>query len=543
MEPVVKIRGGPNCPASGTRLWRRLARTVLIARRPAVVAAAIAVIAGASAAAQDPSRDHAASAHPSARSALGGNARGTNGSKEPAPSPSPATVASRSPGAAGAQVPAADAQTDAKPPTPREVNNVPRYCLRDDMGDVVVTRLYGRHGSEAAVLQPDGQIGIPNRLVPTEKPFVPLTSDEMRERLEHGPYAGYKVMTTTHYVIFYQCKEPFAQNSAKLLEDLYDGLIQACRRHEIPVHEAEFPLVAVIFATERDFRTHKRVDPEVQAYYEIFTNRIFFYEQSERDLTEPRLMALRKPQTVAHEGVHQILTNIGVQPRLSDWPPWLIEGFAEYCATPTRTKKGLAFDRLGTINALHMATLRELDDPLSNEIVNAGARVQAPARPTRLMDVESLIKKTRLTPTDYAQSWALTHYLAQKRYPDFLKYLKSMSAMPPLEPRTPEDHLVEFRKAFGSDLSKLDKKVEDYIRKISQKGNFTPLPYYAVIFEQPLGAGTMRRAAMISQSPQVIQRWVEKTASPQGGIPNWQAFPFPTRARALIAAEEWMRAN
>ncbi len=191
-----------------------------------------------------------------------------------------------------------------------------------------------------AVLCPDGQLGFPNRLVPTTDPFVPFTADELRERLEAGPFKGYKVRTTAHYVIFYQCKEAFAQDSAKLLEDLYAGLIDACRRHEIPVHESEFPLVAVIFATEKDFRIHKAVDREVQAYYEIFTNRIFFYEQSERDQTEPRLMALRKPQTVAHEGAHQILGNIGVQPRLGDWPLWLSEGFAEVLRDPDANKEG-----------------------------------------------------------------------------------------------------------------------------------------------------------------------------------------------------------
>ena len=53
----------------------------------------------------------------------------------------------------------------------------------------------------------------------------------------------------------------------------------------------------------------------------------------------------------------------------------------------------------------------------------------------------------------------------------------------------------------------------------------------------------VRRAATVSQSPQVIQNWVEKFTSPQGGIPNWQAFPFRSRARALLAVEEWMRAN
>ena len=241
--------------------------------------------------------------------------------------------------------------------------------------------------------------------------------------------------------------------------------------------------------------------------------------------------------------MHQILGNIGVQPRLGDWPLWLSEGFAEYCATPTRTKKGMAWDRLGETNALHMATLRELDDPLSNATPDEAGSWRHPAGPPALIDVESLVTKTRLTPTDYAQSWALTHYLAgQESSPRFLRYLKSMSRTP-TERRTPEQHLAEFRKFFGEDLTKLDKKAEENIRKLSRKGNFIELPFYAVIFEQALGGGMVRRGAMVSQSPQVIQNWVEKFTSPQGGIPNWQAFPFRSRALALLAVEEWMRAN
>ena len=49
------------------------------------------------------------------------------------------------------------------------------------------------------------------------------------------------------------------------------------------VHDTEFPLVAVIYGTESDFRASKRVDPEVQALYEIYTNRIYFYERSKHD--------------------------------------------------------------------------------------------------------------------------------------------------------------------------------------------------------------------------------------------------------------------
>jgi hypothetical protein len=185
--------------------------------------------------------------------------------------------------------------------------------------------------------------------------------------------------------------------------------------------------------------------------------------------------------------------------------------------------------------------LRELDDPLAEEFGNGGA--PRPARRARwLIQAESLITKTRLTPTDYAQAWALTHYLAQKKpNGEFVKYLKAMSQVPPLEPRTPEQQLAEFCKFFGEDLAKLDRKADEYIRKLSQKPGYDLLPYYAVFFEQPLGGGMVRRAATYSQSPQMIEQWVQERSSPEGGIPNWQAFPYPTRTRAISAMTEWMR--
>ena len=48
----------------------------------------------------------------------------------------------------------------------------------------------------------------------------------------------------------------------------------------------------------------------------------------------------------------------------------------------------------------------------------------------------------------------MTHYLAFKRQDDFVAYLKAMSQIPPLEPRTPEDHLAEFRRPSGPTWSR-----------------------------------------------------------------------------------------
>jgi hypothetical protein len=417
-----------------------------------------------------------------------------------------------------------------------------RYKFRDDMGRCAVGRLHGQYGNKTTLILPDGQLGILSMLLPTDEPFRPIGADDLGNRLLNGPFTGYKLLKTDHYLILYQSSRAFADESGRLLDDLYGGLIEAFDRNGIPVHESEFPLVAVIFDTERDFRAHKQVDPDVQAYYEFCTNRIFFYETSDQPHAEPKVAALLKPQTVAHEGAHQILSNIGVQPRPSNWPLWLVEGLAEYCATTAKTKRGVvAWGGLGTINALHMATIRELNDPLSNQVNAPNTHSTRFASQRSTTRAESLMLETSLTPTDYARAWAMTHYLAFRRRDEFVKYLKAMGQIPPLQPKTPEEHLAEFRKFFVDDLPKLDKKVDDYIHKLSYTKRYDPLDYYAVMFEWILPNGMLSRASMVSQSPQIIQQKVNDLTSPDGVEPYWEAIRLPTRARADLMAWQWMR--
>jgi hypothetical protein len=451
-------------------------------------------------------------------------------------------------------LPARPTTDSSKPPKPAPITlaganrgSLPstsqRFKVRDKSGQCVVARFHGRYADEAALILPDGQLGTTNRLIATDEPFQPFSADQLESVLLAGPYSDFLLLKTDHYLIFYKSTLAFAQDSGRLLEDLYRGLLDTFRRKEFPVHESEFPLVAVIFATESDFRAHKQVDLQVQAYYEFCTNRIFFYQKSDRDRLEPKVAALLKPQTVAHEGAHQILSNIGVQPRLSAWPAWLVEGLAEYCATTVNSKKGITWNGMGKINSLHMATIRELEDPLSNEVHGAIVPTIPIARQRSTTQSESLMLKTILTPTDYAQAWALTHYLAQNRGTEIVKYLKAMSQIPPLQPRSPEENLAEFRKFFGGDLTRLDKKVDDHVHRISQKKAYDTLYYYAVVFQQTLGNGMVRRVAFWSQSPQMIQQRVQELTDPLGAEPYWEAMPRPTRAQAIFAAEAWMRGN
>jgi hypothetical protein len=391
------------------------------------------------------------------------------------------------------------------------------------------------------VMLPDGRIvAIDGERVYTDDPFVPLTTDELADRLASGKLTGFRQERTPHYLIFSRASDGFTKASAALLESVYTGLLQQFRKKGLPVHEAEFPLVAVIFGTEAEFRSHEPVPDDVQAYYNVATNQIVLFETAAPGREAPDVAARRQPQTVAHEGTHQVLQNTGLQPRLANWPLWIVEGLAEYFAPTTIGRDG-RWDGANRVNPFHMATLRDLQDPQTFEArVAAGARQDrqkiggpAPGGST----VEYLVTRKSLTPTDYALSWALTYYLANKRFPAFLEYLEELSRRPPLDGVTPEQHLADFRRHFGDDPRKLDLQINKYLASLS---GYDALPYFAVTFEQPLNAGIVRRAVIVSQSPATIRQWVDEMTRPEGGAISWHATPFLHQKQAVRMAEQWL---
>ncbi len=423
------------------------------------------------------------------------------------------------------------------PSTPAPAPSEPRRLLvRDAKGKAVVAREHGTIKDQMAVVLPDGTIGWPTTQVFTDDPFVPSTIDEM-ERTLKGEFADFRVVKTEHYLVFYQSSERFARDSADLLEKLLKELTRVLKEQKLSSTPSEFPLVAVIFRTEDDFRTSRRVAPEVQAYYEILSNRIFFFE-SGRETASPEVAALRKPQTVAHEGTHQILHNVGIQPRMSPWPLWLVEGLAEYCSPPKPTKRGVDWAGLGQINPIHLTTIRDLDDPMSSE-VRGGPKVPT-ARDRGQPLVKYLATRSELTPTDYALSWGLTHYLAQKQVDKFVAYIRKLNRLRPFETRTPEEQLADFREAFGPDLNKLDAQVAKHLSKLMKLPESQALPFYAVLLEQRVSPNAVRRMSMVSQSPSLIRQWVE-TASNQGdGQVHWEPIAHPNRTRAVMTADSWV---
>ena len=408
-----------------------------------------------------------------------------------------------------------------------------RVRIGDERGRTLVARRYGGDDSRV-VLLPDGRLGWPNAMIETDEPFRPLDADAMIRDLAAGPYRHFQATRTEHYAIFFTSSPEFAQQSATLLESLYRGLIRAFQERGIEVRDSEFPLVAVIFRNESEFREHKEVDPDVQAIYEVVSNRIFFYETRHDEPECAALTSMRRPQTVAHEGTHQVLQNIGVQPRLASWPLWLVEGLAEYFA-PAVTFKG-EWAGCGRSNSLHLATLREMEDgparsPRSTKFVGQRIVNALDRHSTR----ELLVKST-LVPTDYATSWALVHYLATRRSREFDAYLRDLSRQSPLARISEDAQFERFRRAFGEDLADLGRQV---VRHAMSQRCGESLPFFAVTFEQVIDDEQVRRGTIVSQSPWIVQQWLDGMMAGGTFPPVVVPMSFPTRSSAFQAVEQW----
>ncbi|MEX2176546.1 MAG: DUF1570 domain-containing protein, partial [Pirellulaceae bacterium] len=276
----------------------------------------------------------------------------------------------------------------------------------DNAGQPVIGRIHARVGEGAVVLLPDGQLvgRSSDGFLPTDRPFVPVEKDVLARRLA-VEFAGFKTKQTNHYVYVFDTSDEFALTASRILETMLSGVKAYGESQRIEVAEPEVPLVVVMFRTEEEFQKHSRFPDGVVAYYHTLSNRVYMYEQSRLAKVRPNLAIQQAIATIAHEGAHQILHNIGVQQRLSVWPMWLSEGLAEYFA-PTSTGARLRWKGAGQVNDLRMFELEQY--------LHSRAADEPDGR-----TIEETVMAERLSSTGYASAWAMTHYLAKHRRTEF----------------------------------------------------------------------------------------------------------------------------
>ena len=376
----------------------------------------------------------------------------------------------------------------------------------DEFGQSVVGKVHVTVGNYHIVLLPDGQlVGRPiTETTETNKPFSGADKQQLGKLLQQQVFTGFKVRKSGRYVYVYNTSEAFAQATSQILEKMAPGILGYMRNLELEVHEPEVPLVVVMFGTEAEFQRYRNTPAGIVAYYHTLTNRVVMYEESRFSELKPELAIKQKINTVAHEGVHQLLHNVGVQTRTSQWPMWFTEGIAEYLS-PTSTGQYMRWKGAGTVNDFRMFELEQFLK--STEVLGKS--------PGKWM--EDLISSHQLDSQGYASAWALTHYLAKLRPMQFRTYIQELQRLGPLdggyrlsaEGKIPR-HLDLFAKHYQLEPAELESRLVPYLNKLPYQDPFIEWPHVTVLlrFRGPRG---VQMLGNVFHNNEIADKWLANT--------------------------------
>lgn len=308
-------------------------------------------------------------------------------------------------------------------------------------------------------LVPPGSV-VARRAAPDRAPEESLRAFGQRVLAELP--AGFRVLTTRHYVVCFDTSRDYAQWCAALFERLHETFGNFWSKAGLEIADPPRPLVVVIFADRAAYERHAAGDlgaaaDRVVGYYNLMSNRVTTFDLTGTDglaagtarpggaaadiMASPAAAGL--VSTLVHEATHQMAFNCGMHRRLAPVPLWVSEGIATYFETPD-----LAADRgwrgIGAPNRSRLdqflAGYREGDIAA---IIAADDRFRDADRP---LDA-------------YAAAWALTRHLTEAKKGAFIAYLRGQAAKQPLAEESAADRTREFEAAFGGSVATIEREV------------------------------------------------------------------------------------
>ncbi|MCH5373802.1 MAG: DUF1570 domain-containing protein [Planctomycetes bacterium] len=414
-----------------------------------------------------------------------------------------------------------------------------RVLTADEDGGAVVARVHVQVGPTLIVMLPDGRLVArgEEQCSPTERPFEAIGMDQLAQRLGDGEFAGWRTRHTRRYLYVYNCSDTFIEVASRVLETMFRGIGFYAQAQKIEVAAPEFPLVVVVFGTQKEFKKYQQMTDGVVAYYDLLTNRVLMCEESDLWEVKQELAIRQSIATIAHEGAHQVLHNIGVQQRLSLWPMWLNEGLAEFFA-PTSTDRRLKWKGVGEVNDLRMFELEQL------------IKSRAPDKADGQL-VAQTVGAARLTSTGYAMAWALTHYLADRQRESLAEFVRAMSHRGPLcgggevvSPGVIPGNLRDFKQYFGEDLADIERRVMLHLCRLPYQDPFADWPHFVAFVQLPNG-GNPRRQAEVFHLPLQAKRWCDALLATlpaeQRELAKSEVREFSNRAEAEQTAHRWLQ--
>ncbi len=321
----------------------------------------------------------------------------------------------------------------------------------DDGHDVEIEARLAGSGQDAHALElGDGQLRVipADRLVkrvtgpdPTpvtiEDMLTQLQTDFGRERLIwelDKPFLIVLVRATT--AVPEANTKRMMQNTVKKAGEFFRGMqtnfLQFVKQARVETTPVKFPLVALIFESDRHFNAYTTTvtgqqglsAENIAAFYDLLTNRLVI-----------RLRECATFDTPLHEAVHQQVYNRGILQRLAPVPAWFNEGIAtgfEGDGQKVRSGPKSVSDRYGQM-ALR-ARVVNWQEVVANDRAFQGDVLAAEA---------------------YGHAWGLHWLLVTKYRPEYNKLVRHFSAKQPLSLDRPDQRIAEFEELLGKSVQDL----------------------------------------------------------------------------------------
>lgn len=400
-----------------------------------------------------------------------------------------------------------------------------RHVLLKDSGKkLVVGRIHVEGDKRYLVMMPDGTLVSVTKEEAkiTDRPFEVKSRDEIEAALITGPLEEFESKRTKRFLYIYNCSDAYSKATSTILETMYPKLLNFCKNLDLDLHDPEFPLVVIMFGDRESFDEYKPMPRGVAAYYSMISNHIVMYEDPELTAISPALALKQSVSTIAHEGVHQLFYNVGVQQRFSRWPMWMGEGLPEYCS-PTETGQRTKWRGLGLVNNLRMWSLLEYREDLTKK--------------RGWFKLEEAVEAEGLTSLGYAHAWATVFAMAKNRKTkkQFAACVRDMSKLGPLE-KAPEPGYY-FKKHFGDSYKENAEHVVKELKRASKKYK-DPIEnqtYFVAVIETRSSYHTR-----ISTSIVALRKWA-KSAAEYGVDGTFRVEAFPNRETAKKARIKFLR--
>ncbi len=225
----------------------------------------------------------------------------------------------------------------------------------------------------------------------------------------------------------------FLKQAARFLKNVERVLTRFCRETRIETEPPRYPLVTLIFESDRDFNAYvtqstggEGVSAEhILGFYSPLTNWLAL-----------RIGECRTYQVPLHEAVHQQAFNRGLVQRLSGVPVWFNEGIAT------------GFENNGERIDIGPNKV----NPLYARRLN-GERVLSWEQ---IVTEDTAFHGDVLAGEAYAHAWGLHWLLVTEHRSAYVRYLRKLGQIGPLQEPPSEERRAMFEETFGESISELE---------------------------------------------------------------------------------------